>query len=1104
MPTEPLIDSTGDASLTWEQQRDSLLSPPHGWPSCFEQPPLRPFISDTLAGKRVRACAPLSASNAAKLGGVALSHDSHATALLVRLRTGWEVLAGYAVFERQGGAFVARRFWWNAKKNGAWVDATPRAAAHGGEMVLVESDQVPLPPPLAEGEKKREKKAALDGQEGGEARCCPLVGLRGGAAERSGVRHAQVDPMRQLYVQQHKEAEEYSNKLSRQAKMKGLSKAERKAVREAELAAAQAQAEAMAANERAMRERAEAAEQAVIEAAHKAAAEKAAREEAKKAAEKAKRDAAVEEARRTAKRAEEGSRLAAAALESQGAEACWDLAKHLALISPFKDAGGKFFALGLHEEALEQYHKGVAAAASAASLAWPAVESAAIACRANAALCLLKLGRPKEAEAEVDAALRLPMGHASGPTMLAKLYLRKLQAMIDQAEDPLATDDRYDETVELLDCIRRRGLSDAGSAGAKSFAEQEKRMNPPPRPPPPVDPEAEKLEAVLQITLHAFSTDRSPSATPLDALATDLGTVLETDSMAPRSALAEDKQGRSILWALAYGLQTNPTDATRDFFCQALPYLMDSWRANGKVPVDNRLPDLEKPASCTALMYAARSASLAAVEALLARGACVNLRDARGTTALIYACTPSATAAPADVRAVIRRLIAARADVNAQDLAGQSALMYAASKLDPRVVQLLLDAGADAAARDAKGQSCALLLALPAKPEQEEERKACLDLILAPSGPLRKEQELEMRAQQFFGQLLQQTLVPLANEFAGASRGLKSLLKAKQEVALVQAVMKYFALDEAKLTQPAGPYSNFYEALHKKLLGLLPPPFLKVYQDAPPESELALIMTQCLDAAKRADEKAAKIAKENGGVRTAAFDAGTYRDLALVPYRRRGKVARCMHDFQNLIVLPLRRVISHAVPSTAALKAIAKVAPIVEMGAGSGYWAAMLQERGVDVVAFDAEPPEEGKANNEFATRQFTAVRRGDSSVFSDSAFAGERLHERALLLVWPNQDPTEEDDPTQDPWELECLQESTRAILMNTRDYYAAGGETVIYVGERTECVETILGAPVDPGTTASKRFQVMLHAKYSMVDQANIPNLLYALDDCSIWKRK
>ena len=166
-----------------------------------------------------------------------------------------------------------------------------------------------------------------------------------------------------------------------------------------------------------------------------------------------------------------------------------------------------------------------------------------------------------------------------------------LQAMVDQAEDPMATDDRYGEIVELLDHIRRLGLSDAGSAGAKSFAEQEKRMVPPPRPPPPADPEAESLENVLQITLSAFAENRAPEAQSLEQLSEGLNTVLETDSMAPRSALAEDKQGHSLLWALSHGLTINPNDQTVKFFCDALPALLDTWRANGRVPVDTRLLD---------------------------------------------------------------------------------------------------------------------------------------------------------------------------------------------------------------------------------------------------------------------------------------------------------------------------------------------------------------------------------------------------------------------------------------------------------------------------------------------------------------------------------
>lgn len=47
---------------------------------------------------------------------------------------------------------------------------------------------------------------------------------------------------------------------------------------------------------------------------------------------------------------------------------------------------------------------------------------------------------------------------------------------------------------------------------------------------------------------------------------------------------------------------------------------------------------------------------------------------------------------------------------------------------------------------------------------------------------------------------------------------------------------------------------------------------------------------------------------------------------------------------------------SWAIPNDAALEAIAALGPIVEMGSGAGYWASLLRERGVDVVAYDAKP----------------------------------------------------------------------------------------------------------------------------------------------------
>jgi hypothetical protein len=45
-----------------------------------------------------------------------------------------------------------------------------------------------------------------------------------------------------------------------------------------------------------------------------------------------------------------------------------------------------------------------------------------------------------------------------------------------------------------------------------------------------------------------------------------------------------------------------------------------------------------------------------------------------------------------------------------------------------------------------------------------------------------------------------------------------------------------------------------------------------------------------------------------------------------------------------------------AAPNNHALKALAAVAPIIEVGAGVGYWALLLRQAGVDVVATDELP----------------------------------------------------------------------------------------------------------------------------------------------------
>lgn len=118
------------------------------------------------------------------------------------------------------------------------------------------------------------------------------------------------------------------------------------------------------------------------------------------------------------------------------------------------------------------------------------------------------------------------------------------------------------------------------------------------------------------------------------------------------------------------------------------------------------------------------------------------------------------------------------------------------------------------------------------------------------------------------------------------------------------------------------------------------------------------------------------------------------------------------------------RTYAFAVPSDAALDLIQRVASsgIVEIGAGTGYWAALLAVRGVDVVAYDPAPAPSSD-NHLFAGRQpWYDVRVGDEHAVAAHV-------DRTLLLVWPTFD---------EAWPANVVER-----------YYRRGGKQVIYVGE-------------------------------------------------------
>ena len=92
----------------------------------------------------------------------------------------------------------------------------------------------------------------------------------------------------------------------------------------------------------------------------------------------------------------------------------------------------------------------------------------------------------------------------------------------------------------------------------------------------------------------------------------------------------------------------------------------------------------------------------------------------------------------------------------------------------------------------------------------------------------------------------------------------------------------------------------------------------------------------------------------------------------------------------------LTRAFSFAVPTGAALDRVAALGTVVEVGAGSGYWAAALAARGAHVQAFDRVAP---AATIEGPGRQ---LRHFDVRIGGPTEAVAATPETRALLLCWP------------------------------------------------------------------------------------------------------
>jgi hypothetical protein len=158
---------------------------------------------------------------------------------------------------------------------------------------------------------------------------------------------------------------------------------------------------------------------------------------------------------------------------------------------------------------------------------------------------------------------------------------------------------------------------------------------------------------------------------------------------------------------------------------------------------------------------------------------------------------------------------------------------------------------------------------------------------------------------------------------------------------------------------------------------------------------------------------------------------------------------------------------SWAIPNDEALDVLTTLAPLIEIGAGTGYWAHLLRQRGVDILAFDVRPPvstRHGNAwhRNHLATGTcWTEVRHGTPALLRDDTHA-----DRTLFLCWPPPGPM-----------------AARALR-----WY--GGDTVALIG-------------CGPDETGDQELYARLNRAWHCVARVSIPRWPTVPDELVIWKR-
>lgn len=804
----------------------------------------------------------------------------------------------------------------------------------------------------------------------------------------------------------------------------------------------------------------------------------------------------------------------------------------LAAADAKKRLGNDAFRAGDYLKAYSEYgeaHEALNVASKESTTAWEA-ERARLTLLANSAQCALKAGNPSGAAAFCRDALKLSACTADA-TMFKKVLVR-----LALAHDALGETDRALAVVaeahirglraDEFDAINRRAKDPAPDGELPAGVEMRMfimlalRLSAGPE-------NLARIRGVLQ-------SGQLPHVDRRDEVGNNvLWGVLQALGIAPEDVpepapdgdAHDNRGGEASVPTLALLLQAGADPRQR--------------YDGGKTP----------------LMYAAGSGFLSAVNAVLdAPGGvgpfdadAVNAADERGWTALHTACTAphkkepsssdggetrahrhgascgstcddgeksssSSSSGGPDPRAVVRALLDRGADPRTPTADGMTPLMIAAMEGNCDVVAELLREDPRrpwCGPELIRARSCGGMSAISLGQGFQPKSGVVTDLLAAAEragGAIEAEAKEDLRAMRWLGTkdrcaAANNGVIERVRRERGAAALETALAESECERAIVGELLATCGFgdlpggidpsdrDAARVAMET--YGDVYAALHRHVVAVAPAALTKTYGDAPDDlptrAECGVLWhVHTLGTGKPPEANADTDPLWN--------TRGASEVPPLVSWNAwSGGVSHPPEAGMGKIINAMQHTFACAVPSAEALDAVAGLkTPVVEIGAGTGYWAALLEQRGVDVVALDVAPPTrlvgenaKDEAKNKFFDATFREVLRGEPADLAAH-------HDRALVLCWPYLR-----FEGRGKWDVTCLDHWKGRTLVHVGEWNAREG------GDGESWPRGCASPATPEGQTTSLEFQKRVEREFRLVKCVRLPNWPFCRDDLTVWER-